>query len=118
MIAEYKRKGLALVIVGFLLHSGCLFLTIALPNFVAAYTQVHNGAQPEWITSRMGWIGSLLDGGALVGGILFIIGLGFFAKAKGYSGFFGLFGFLLCIGLLIVLVLPDKTKNQDRHGMI
>jgi hypothetical protein len=118
MIAEYKRKGLVLVISGFLLHSGCLFLAIALPNFIRAYTQVHNGAQPEWIASRIDWIDPLIDYCALFGGILFIIGLGFLAKGKGYSGLFGLLGFLLCIGLVIVLVLPDRTKSQDKTGMI
>ena len=109
MIVEYKRKGIVLMICGFLLHAGCLFLAIAIPNFVTAYTQVHNGAQPEWIASRMDLIGELLGAGGFAGGVLFIFGLGFFAKSKGYSGLLGLLGLLSCIGLLIVLVLPDKT---------
>jgi hypothetical protein len=116
MITEYKRKSLVLMISGFLLHSGCLFLMIALPNFITAYTQVHNGAQPEWIISRMQEIDLLINCGALVGGILFMFGLGFLAKGKGYSGFLGLLGIVTCIGLLIVLVLPDKTKNWDEKG--
>jgi hypothetical protein len=109
MIVEYKRKGIVLMICGFLLHTGCLFLTIAIPNFIKAYTQVHNGAQPQWIASQMDLIGGLLDTGAFVGGVLFIFGLGLFAKSKGYSGLWGLLGLLTCIGLLVVLVLPDKA---------
>ncbi|HTV41525.1 MAG TPA: hypothetical protein VMF08_13165 [Candidatus Sulfotelmatobacter sp.] len=109
MIAEYKRKSLVLMISGFALHSVSLFVAIALPNFITAYTQVHNGAQPEWLTSQMGTIGPLLECVGLAGGVLFMFGLGFFAKGKGYSGLFGLLGLLTCIGLLIVLLLPDKT---------
>lgn len=116
MIVEFKHKGIALMIAGFLLHAGSLLLAIALPNFIKAYTQVHNGAQPEWLVSQMAWIGPLMPWCGLIGGILFIIGLGFFAKAKGYSGALGLLGLLTCIGLLIVLVLPDKTKDQSRIG--
>jgi len=35
------------------------------------------------------------------------------AKAKGYSGWFGIFGLLSAPGLLVLLILPDRTKE---HG--
>ena len=49
---------------------------------------------------------------ALVGTVLLIIGLGYYAKAKGYGLAFGLFGLLSLLGLLILALLPDKTKGQ------
>lgn len=40
-----------------------------------------------------------------------IYGLYNYAKAKGYSGWLALLGFLQIIGLIILVVLPDKRKN-------
>jgi len=33
------------------------------------------------------------------------------AKAKGYSGWFAIFGLLSAPGLLVLLILPDRTKE-------
>lgn len=41
----------------------------------------------------------------------FIYGLYNYAKAKGYSGWLALLGFLNILGLIILVVLPDKRKN-------
>jgi hypothetical protein len=135
MIAEYNRNGRVLVIFGFLLFIGSFLLAIALPNFVRAYTQVHHGARPQWVVC-MEWITpSRLGDVGFVAAILFIIGLGFLAKAKGYGGVFGLFVFslficfllrakgygsilrlfvfLFFIGLLILPLLPDRTKEKE-----
>lgn len=49
---------------------------------------------------------------SLIGTILLIIGLGYYAKARGHSGWFGLLGLLSWIGIIILLVLKDKNKTQ------
>ena len=66
-----------------------------------------NGAMPP-----VGTI-ALFELGAGVGDILLIVGLCFYAKAKGYSPFLGLLGLLSCIGLLVLAILPDKTKGMN-----
>ena len=35
------------------------------------------------------------------------------AKAKGYSGWWGILGLLSAPGLLVLLVLPDRTKKHS-----
>jgi hypothetical protein len=59
--------------------------------------------------------GSLIGGTlgwavALAGSIAFIWGCINYAKGKGYPGVVGLLGLLSCIGVIILLVLPDKYK--------
>lgn len=54
------------------------------------------------------FIGLLL---VLVGFIMFIWGCGCYAMAKGYSQFLGILGILSCLGLIILVILPDKHKN-------
>jgi hypothetical protein len=109
MIVEYKRKGWVLVIGGFLLFFGGLCLAIILPNFVLAYSQVHHGARPQWIVFMEWLTPQRLGNVGLLACVLFIIGHGFLAKSKGYSSLFGILGFLPGVGLLILLVLPDRT---------
>lgn len=46
----------------------------------------------------------------LVGTVLLIVGLSFYARAKGYHGAWGLLGLLSCLGLLILGLMPDKLK--------
>jgi len=54
---------------------------------------------------------------ALVGAIITLIGVVFFiwgcmnyAAGKGYSKLLGLLGLLSCIGLIVLVLLPDKNK--------
>ena len=47
----------------------------------------------------------------IAGSALFIVALCYYAKAKGYSGALGLLGLLSCLGLLIIALLPDRTKK-------
>ena len=47
---------------------------------------------------------------ALVGTVMLIAGLSWYARAKGHSGWWGLMGLLSIIGLIILAVLPDKRK--------
>ena len=57
------------------------------------------------------------EGTALVGSILAIVGFVFFiwgcmnyAAGKGHSKWLGLLGLLSCIGLIILVFLPDRHK--------
>lgn len=105
MIAKYNRKSLALGIPGLVLQIGCIFTT----NLIAAKAKSGGATLPDSLAL-------LLAAGSLIGSLLFIVGLCYYAKAKGYSSVFGLLGLLSCIGLLILAVLPDKTKGQtDDH---
>jgi hypothetical protein len=48
---------------------------------------------------------------ALIGTALLITGLAYYAIAKGRSGWWGLCGFLSCIGLLILALLKDEAPE-------
>jgi hypothetical protein len=101
MIAKYNRKSLMLGIPGLVLQIGCLFIS----NLIAAKAK-SDGSVPS---------AALLGAcslGSIIGTILLIVGLCYYAKAKGHSAVFGLLGLLSCIGLLILAVLPDKTKGM------
>lgn len=47
----------------------------------------------------------------LVGVVFFIWGCMSYAEAKGYSALLGLLGLFSCVGLLILIILPDKNKD-------
>jgi hypothetical protein len=47
----------------------------------------------------------------LAGAIVFIWGCGQYAKAKGYSPWFGLLGLLSILGLIALVFFPDKHKD-------
>lgn len=51
----------------------------------------------------------------LIGTVLLIIGLCYYAKAKGQPASYGLFGFASCIGLLILALLPDRTRGGQEQ---
>jgi len=102
MIAAYSRKSLALGIPGLVLQIGCYYLLSNLVIFPKNPNTV-----PHATT------GVLLELGMFAGNILFIIGLCFYAKSKGYSGLWGLLGVFSCIGLLILAILPDTTKSPQ-----
>ncbi|MCW5558515.1 MAG: hypothetical protein KIT22_11880 [Verrucomicrobiae bacterium] len=60
------------------------------------------------------------EGGASFGLLLVLVGAGFFiwgcmnyAEAKGHSKWLGLLGLLSCIGLLILIFLPDRHKQSE-----
>jgi len=98
MIVKYSRISLCLCIPGLLLQVIC----IALLNRMAI-----NALGQNSFPSPMLAIG--LEGGILAGNILLIIGLSYYARAKGYTAFLGLIGLLSCLGLLILALLPDRT---------
>ena len=61
-------------------------------------------------------LGAYVVGGALgyvislVGTVLVIAGLCFYARGKGYPMVLGVLGLLSCVGLVILGLLPDKRK--------
>jgi hypothetical protein len=91
MSTEPKNKGMAFIIPGLLLQIGCM--------------------TASRVTGEAQWLALSLAAGSLVGLMLLIVGLGHYAKAKGYSNVFGLLGLLSLLGVLIMAVLPDKTKS-------
>jgi hypothetical protein len=52
---------------------------------------------------------------ALVGSGLLIVGLGYYAKAKGHSGYFGLFGLLSWLGVIVLIALKDKCISPEEQ---
>lgn len=100
MIPEYNRKSLALGIPGLILQYGP-FLAIA----VLAHGKNQSGPPLPEIAAYA------VLGGVILGSAMLILGLCYYAKAKGYSAVIGLLGLLSCVGLLILAVLPDRTKN-------
>jgi len=49
----------------------------------------------------------------IVGEVLFLIGLAYYAKAKGRSPAWGLFGLLWILGIPFLYYLQDKLKSTD-----
>ena len=84
MIAEYKRKTNLFVGIGLLLQIGGALL----------------GRHMEWANMLV-----------LPGVFVYMYGLYFYAKSKGYSGWFAVFGLLNLLGLIILVLLPDKRKQ-------
>ena len=93
MIAEKQTKSNIGVGVGFV---------VALLGRVAAATGASSHNQ-----------GLIILGAALsvAGSGLFIWGCVNYAQGKGYSPWLGLLGLLSCIGLLVLVILPDKYKS-------
>jgi small-conductance mechanosensitive channel len=102
MIPEYNLKSLCIGILGLIIQVAYLFL----PRVAVAMGANPTARLPEWVAWTM-----LLT--LLIGTILVIIGLGYYAKSKGYSAMLGLLGLLSWLGLIILAVLPDKMKQQS-----
>jgi hypothetical protein len=100
MIPEYSRKSLAIGIPGLVLQILCYVV----PDFFWNKSSAGSAGMPLWaiIASSVG---------LTVSSLLLVVGLGYYAKSKGYTGALGLLGLLSCVGLIIVAVLPDKTKK-------
>jgi len=54
---------------------------------------------------------------SVAGTVLLLVGLGYYAKAKGHSPVWGLLGLLSCVGIVVLAVLPDKLKQNSDHGL-
>jgi hypothetical protein len=64
-------------------------------------------------------LGITSESGALLGLIMVVVGAVFFiwgcmnyAEGKGHSKWFGLLGLLSCIGLIILIFMPDHHKQS------
>ena len=55
------------------------------------------------------WMPVASEAGLLTGTILFVAGVYYYAKAKGYHGALGFIGLFSWVGLLIIALLPDKS---------
>lgn len=53
---------------------------------------------------------------SIVGTIMLVAGLCFYARGKGYPAILGVVGILSCIGLLILAVLPDKRRDASEDA--
>ena len=107
MIAKYNRKSLLFGIPGILLQLGWLALFV----FLGLKDGSQSSAFPEWGAKLFGF-------SIVIGTILWLVGSCYYAMAKGYSAAVGLLGIFSWIGLLILFLLPDKTKGQDLSRLI
>jgi hypothetical protein len=98
MDAALNRKSLQLGITGLALQ----FAGIVLPAFLG---YAHSKNMPEWLS----WVTTM---GIIGGGVLFILGLSYYAAAKGHSRWAGLLGLFSIFGLLVLALLPDRRKAQ------
>ena len=57
------------------------------------------------------WMSALSWAGIICGEALFVVGLEYYAAAKGHSRWAGLLGLLSLIGYLVLAVLPDRHKT-------
>ena len=90
MDAALKKTGVTLVVVGLV---------------VASLAPITGGLVENAAIRRAGSLA------ASIGGIVFVYGCIQIAKAKGQPWYYGLLGFLSCIGLAILwFVIPDKHK--------
>ncbi len=87
MLAEYKTKTNVGVGLGILLQIIARALKTAWPS-------------PASLATLIG----------LLGLGLFVYGCFNYAQGKGYSRWLGLLGLLSCLGLVVLVVLPDKNK--------
>lgn len=95
MDARLNRRSLALGIPGIILQAAGQFL----PHIV--------GERPEHASAAVvGASWAML----ITGGGLLILGLSWYAAAKGHSRAWGLMGLLSIIGLVVLLCLPDRLK--------
>ena len=87
MLAEYKSKTNIGIAIGLILEIVGNVIRMQMPNLAL--------------------VGAII---ALVGAVFFIWGCMNYAVGKGYSKFLGLLGLLSCIGLVVLVLLPDKNK--------
>jgi len=59
-----------------------------------------------------------LQGFGLLGTILLLVGLGYYAKAKGRNWAWGLFAFLPIIGIIVLLCLKDESLTTEKIDVL
>jgi hypothetical protein len=50
---------------------------------------------------------------AVAGTVMWLVGLGYYAQAKGQSQWWGLVGFVSILGIAVLVFLPDKLKPNN-----
>jgi hypothetical protein len=106
MIAKYYRKSLAFGMPGILLQQGWLVLIVVL--------SLKDGSPlkpfPEWV-------GTLFEICFFFGSILWLVGMCYYAMAKGYHATIGIIlGFFFWMGLFILWVFPDKAEDENHRS--
>jgi hypothetical protein len=81
-----------------------LSLALGFPGLIAQGYGSYAMSKPDW----SGPVPPVL---LLVGTVLLMLGLRYYAIAKGRSGLWWLMGFLGLIGLIVLAVLPDLAKD-------
>ena len=89
MLKEYKRKTN--------IGAGVGLVAVALGNYV-----VRTGSFGGPVVGLILW---------LIGVPLFLWGCGQYARGKGYSPYWGALGLLYILGLLVLVLMPDRNKN-------
>ncbi len=54
---------------------------------------------------------------SIVGGIVFIVGLSFYAKAKARHPAWGLLGLLSIVGMVVLAVVPDNSSDNSTKSI-
>ena len=87
MIKEYKNKANLFIAIGFVAQLIGRFM----------------------LNGSASWLGALLT---LGGAVLLILGCCNYAKGKGYHWAFGFLGLLSLLGLIILVIMKDKCKEE------
>jgi hypothetical protein len=98
MIRRYNNLSLLWGVPGIIMQIGGQIMRFA--NETA-----NRSPQPE---TSFGVLGTLI---MLLGTAALLVGLVYYAKAKGRSGWWSLFAFLSIIGLIVLACLKDRTKE-------
>lgn len=97
MIKEYNRRSFYFGVPGVLIQGFGYFAEFLNNNRAA-------GAGQPMIRSSVFF---------LIGSIFLLIGLMYYAKAKGRNPAWSLLGFLSIIGIIILALLPDKSEQVN-----
>ena len=103
MIVKYSRISLFIGLPGLLLQVICIVLL----NRMTLNAVGQNITPSPTLAIE-------LELGVLAGNILLTVALCYYAKAKGYRAALGLLGLLFCLGLLVLALLPDRTKSTPK----
>ena len=104
MIPEYNRKSLGLGVSGIVLQ--------ILPFPVSAALHARGLDQPGDVNDTIGLAIGFLP---IVGTLLLLAGLAYYAKAKGRHPAWCLLAFFSCVGIVVLALLKDKVPHGDRR---
>lgn len=92
-------------------------LTWGVPGFLAEIAGVALQDSVRWapgsVDSSRAGLGALL---VAVGTVMLIVGLCYYAKAKGRNAAWGLLGILSLIGVVVLAVMPDRHRSGEAEG--